>query len=397
MRGHSKVRIIFKWSTRAMKLAIFLRAPEVWGAERSLLTLLESEPAKQHDIHVFIAPGSPLGQELERLNVVWSTFDFLRHRSVAAGGLRHASPASVASDLVGIAVSGFKARRLVSKYDAVLTFGLWETPEIALAGKFSNTPVIFDFHVTFGGKAGQLALKNIMRLVQGVVAPAEATYTQAGILHRSDKQTVIARPIQIPPAADDGRLAIWPRKLRVGIFGQVDERKNVLEVVHTLTPLRDHVELSVIGLRPENSRTEYEHLVISEVGLVGAGWNVQPRSNSIGNLMAGCDVVLNMSRHEAFGRTVVESACVGAHPVVIGGGGPAEIVRQMGVGTVVDSWDDLRLVLWRFSQEVAAGGSVRVASHLVESIRSQYSPSTVAEKYFRNVARLASGRSQRMR
>ncbi|MFE8884426.1 glycosyltransferase family 4 protein [Pseudarthrobacter enclensis] len=374
-----------------MKLAIFLRARDIWGAERSLLTLLESDQADKHDIHVFIHPQSPLGPELDRIGVNWAAHDFLEHRSVAEGGLRHASFKSVAHDLAGIAVQGFKTRRLVSTFDTVLTFGLWETPEIALAGRLSRTPVIFDFHVTFGGRPGQLAIKGIMSLVTGVIAPANATFLQANILEPSAKRKVVVRPVNFPELVQGLQESPRRRKLRVGIFGQVDERKRVLEVARSLSPLREQLELLVVGTRPEEDQTDYERTVVSEVEGTGSGWAVLPRSNTVANLMADCDVILNMSRHEAFGRTVVEAVYMGAHPVVVSGGGPAEIVQQMGVGTVVSSWDELRVVLSTLSGKVATGESVRVNPDLVKNVRERYSPSSVAKEYFSAVTQLAFG------
>lgn len=376
-----------------MKLAVFLKAPEVWGAERSLLTLLASEPAKDHLIEVFVSPQSPLCEELDRLGIKWTPFDFVVHRSIAEGGLKHASPLSVVFDLFQIVMGGLKARRQVKKFDAALTFGLWETPEIALAGRFSGTPVIFDFHVTFSGRTGQLALKQIMRLVSGVIAPATATYTQAGIESHSlsHRQVVVPRPVTTPALSQNTHTMPGPRKLRVGIFGQVDERKGIIEVIDTLRPLVGEIELLIVGVRPIAVRTEYESAVLAKMDDAGPGWTAIPRSTDVSSLMSRCDVVLNMSHHEAFGRTVVEAACVGTIPLVFSGGGPEEIVNDMGVGIVVHSWDDLRASMAELSRSAAAGVDLKLTNDQVQAIRYSYSPGVLADKYFQNVQLLASG------
>ncbi|MBT2538270.1 glycosyltransferase family 4 protein [Arthrobacter sp. ISL-69] len=375
-----------------MKLAVFLKAPEVWGAERSLLTLLASGPAKDHLIEIFVSPKSPLCEELDRLGIKWTAFNFVSHRSIADGGLKNASPLSVVLDLFQIFMGGLKARRRVKQFDAVLTFGLWETPEIALAGRLSRTPVIFDFHVTFSGRTGQLALKQIMRLVTGVIAPAKATYTQAGIDSHSlsCRQVVVPRPVTTPAVRENTQISPQARRLRVGMFGQVDDRKGILEVIETLSPLAGEVELLIVGVRPTAFRTDYERTVLANIEAVGHGWTALPRSTDVSALMSRCDVVLNMSRHEAFGRTVVEAACVGTVPLVFSGGGPEEIVNDMGAGIVVHSWEDLRARMAELSRSAAAGADLKLTNDQVQAIRHNYSPGVLAEKYFQKVQVLAS-------
>lgn len=378
-----------------MKLAVFLKAEEVWGAERSLLTLLASEPANEHSIVVFVSALSPLCQELDRLGIKWTSFEFVSHRSLLEGGFKSASVGSIAFDLFEIAKAGLRARSRVKDFDAVLTFGLWETPEIALACRLSGTPVIFDFHVTFSGRAGQLALKQIMRLVNGVIAPAAATYKQAGITKHflSRRLATVPRPVAAPIPHQNTEIVKGPRKLRVGLFGQVDERKGIVEVIDTLFPLMDDIDLLIVGMRPLSLRTQYESAVVAKMKSAGPGWTVLPRSNDVSTLMASCDVVLNTSRHEAFGRTVVEAACVGTPPLVFSGGGPEEIVNALQVGFVVDSWDELRVRVAELSSSAARGIDMKLTDDQVHAIRYNYSPEVLARKYFNTVQLLASRRS----
>src|SRR5690349_1731298 len=110
-----------------MKLAIFLRAPEVWGAERSLLTILSSEAARAHSLDLFISPGSPLTHELDLRGIPWKEFEFVNHASLVSGGLSSASPITLLKDAFRTLRHGIRARKVVRDYDAALTFGLWET------------------------------------------------------------------------------------------------------------------------------------------------------------------------------------------------------------------------------------------------------------------------------
>lgn len=370
-----------------MKLAIFLQAPEIWGAETSLLTLLATEAAAHHDIEVYISPDSPLSHELTRLGIDWHTFNFVRHKSLAKGGLRKASLFAICSDILSIAKQAISARAIVSHYDAVVTFGLWETAEIAIAGRLSQTPVIFDFHVTFSGRMGRAALKCIASLARGVIAPSSATYAQAGITQNSKRLRVVPRPVtSLAPATP---AVSGNRKLRVGIFGQVDDRKGVLEAITTLAPMAELVTFVVVGAHPEHARTAYENDICELVRQVGRDWEVLERTDRVGELMAQCDVVLNMSRHEAFGRTVVEAAGAGAFPIVMAGGGPEEVVNNMGHGLVVSSWNELSDAVESLSSTFQSGRSVRLDANQVESTLARYSPSAIGKQYFDEIENLS--------
>jgi glycosyltransferase involved in cell wall biosynthesis len=371
-----------------MRLAIFLQAPEVWGAERSLLTLLASEAALHHEIDVFVRPGSPLARELSKVQVTTREFDFLRHKSLTDGGLRKASPFTILTDLRSIWAQALRSRKLLARYDVVLTFGLWETAEIALAGRMAGTPVIFDFHVTFSGRIGRAALRGISWLANGVIAPSLATYSQAGITPKSRRLRVVPRPVTGLHHGKDAALS--NKKLRVGIFGQVDDRKGVLEVVTTLSPLADLVTLLVVGARHESSRTAYEKEIINLVQQTGHDWEVLERTDDVGALMATCDVVLNMSRHEAFGRTVVEAASVGALPLVMAGGGPEEVVNDMKHGLVVSSWSELSTVINSLSAKFQRGESVRLSPEQIQAVAERYSPTAIGKQYFEQLELLSS-------
>lgn len=371
-----------------MKLAVFLRAPQVWGAEKSLLTLLSSEAAQQHAIDLYIAPGSPLADELTAQNIPWQKFTFVDHSSLSSGGLSAASPSAILSDVVKVTRQALRTRKALKNYDAVLTFGLWETAEIALAGRLSKTPVIFDFHVTFAGRLGQAALRGIATLATGVIAPSAATYRQAGLKPNPHSMKAVPRPVSFPES-----LPSTPRnrqKLTVGIFGQIDERKRVLDVVNALAPLAPSVSLLVVGLRPQTERTSYEKDVMEAIERVGQGWRVIDRTDRPLELMGLCDAVLNASHHEAFGRTVVEAAGMGALPVVVAGGGPEEIIHDIGHGLVASSMEHLARVVGLLASEFKSGKEIRLGQAEIVRIQNMYSPAGLGQRYFSEIARLSS-------
>ncbi|WPU08587.1 glycosyltransferase [Pseudarthrobacter oxydans] len=157
----------------------------------------------------------------------------------------------------------------------------------------------------------------------------------------------------------------------------------------TLSPLAELVTLVVVGARPENIQTAYEKEVIRLVQQQGHDWEVWERTNAVGELMSACDVVLNMSRHEAFGRTVVEAASVGALPLVMSGGGPEEVVHDMTHGLVISSWEELTATIVSLSDQFQDGKSVRLSPEQMRATVERYSPATIGSRYFEQLEDLS--------
>lgn len=364
-----------------MKLAIFVRAPKIWGAERSLLTLLSSAAARKHEIVVFVNSDSPLVDELKERDIAFLEHSFVQHKSLNAGGLSQGSVRMIAGDIFRVARAAINLSRIVRNFDAAITFGLWETAEVALGSRLARVPCVFDFHVTFGGLRGQLALRGLLWLVNGTIAPSLATYSQAGISTLGKKERVVPRPISSPKASVS--IARAPHnRLRIGIFGQIDSRKGILEVVRVLSPLSTSIELWIVGALPPSEASPYENEVVAEVEKIGCGWQVKKRVEDIYSCISQCDIVLNTSSHEAFGRTVVEASYVGALPVVIKGAGPQEIVESTGIGVVVEDLPALADLMREQAILFERGEFEGVSEVDIRRLQKQFSPETIGQQYF---------------
>jgi glycosyltransferase involved in cell wall biosynthesis len=64
--------------------------------------------------------------------------------------------------------------------------------------------------------------------------------------------------------------------------------------------------------------------------------SILSRMSEVSDPLGQSDVILNLSDHEAFGRTVVEGLAAGCLPVCIRSTGPAEIVARVGLGLTID-------------------------------------------------------------
>ncbi|MEE2567937.1 glycosyltransferase family 4 protein [Pseudarthrobacter sp. J64] len=359
-----------------MRIAVFLKAPEVWGAETSLLTLLATPAAKEHEITVFVPSASPLVAELEDRGIRWKSYEFASFRSLEKGGLSDGTVVDLLLDGIALLSNAWRARAKVRSFDLILTFGLWETPEIAVAGRFVGVPVVWDFHVTFTGKLAWPAMRVLRMLVSGIVAPSEATYRLANIRRKPAREHVVRRPVV--PVLQDVSTVSKGTKTVVGIFGQIENRKSVLELLNALVDYQDSVKVHVVGAQLPENASEYEHRVREFVAQRAPTWEIIPRTTRVAQEMGRCHFIVNLSKHEAFGRTVVEAILAGAQPIVLSGDGPEEIVRNTGIGSIISSPEDLPSVV--FSSTFEHRGSI--ASDERDRVATMYSPAQVAREYF---------------
>lgn len=358
-----------------MRIAIFVKAPEVWGAETSLLTLLSTTTAQEHEITVFLPASSPLVPILDDRSIQWVHHGFSSFSSLSKGGLSDGSLVDLVRDGIALIRQGWSARKKIAGFDLVLTFGLWETPEIALAGRLARVPVVWDFHVTFTGRRARPAMQFVRTLVSGIICPSEATFRLAGVIRNPTREHVVRRPV-IPTLLDLPKLVPNPTTT-VGIFGQIDDRKSVLELLDALVEHQDAVKVHVVGAQAPEQASEYELRVRDFLARRSPSWELIPRTTRVAEEMSKCDYVVNLSKHEAFGRTVVEAILSGTHPVVLSGDGPEEIVNMTGIGTVISSAADLPAVLLNAAEErrvVTEDDRRRTAA--------MFSPEEVAQEYF---------------
>lgn len=97
----------------------------------------------------------------------------------------------------------------------------------------------------------------------------------------------------------------------------------------------------------------------------------------VGHLMGECEVVINASEHEAFGRTIVEAVSVGCYPIAVGDWGPRETIQALGVGSVLNSIDELpqllaQLLVARRDAPLMAGVPATLQSYEAQSVASRY-------------------------
>lgn len=349
----------------------------VWGAERSLLHLIENSSGPS-EVLVIHDRNSKFGDSLVAAKVANERFRYAVHPALASGSLATANGIQLAREAASVIFGGFRlARQLWGRradIEVLVAFSTWQTPEIILAAKILRVPVVVDLHDTFSSERATAVISRTAKAADCVIAPTRLLLDRYGIKKRC---SAIPRPVsQVHDVSADS-----VRMPTVGMFGQFAPHKRVLETVHAFADIqRSDARLIVVGL--SESQTDYERDVVKAAAL-DERVSVLPRVEDVSRIMSECTVVVNASDHEAFGRTLAEGAVHGCVPVGRVNTGGEEIVGNLGAGRVVTDLNDL-------SREIE--GALEDATHIDKralSLRASelFGAREVAAEYFATLMR----------
>lgn len=364
-----------------VSLLIATESVEAWGAEHSLRELIANAPASW-DVELLVDPRSPLRSWATELPVTVTAHRYAKHPVLqTAGSLKRATPAALIGEVGAILSHGLRLRRKMRSADLVLGFSLWQCPEVFLACLLGRTPMMIDIHDNFDGRIARGVVSLLARLTSGALSPSRHLLEEYGIAHRATSH-MVPRPVALTTAEWPERSPAGHRPLVVGIVGQISPHKRVDVVVEAVESLGGlPVRLLVVGGRPAEQRTDYEDGIRRRVAGLGHGSMVVDRVSDLRPVLSRCDVVVNVSTQEAFGRTIVEAIAGGALPVVLAGTGPAEIVSDTGIGIVLETTEDLASTIISLAE-----GGIRDHEALSgprrDAALEAYRPERVAQEYF---------------
>lgn len=216
-----------------------------------------------------------------------------------------------------------------------------------MAGRLARRPVILDLHDIVDPGAGRSVLNAATRLATTTLANSAAT---ARTVSSAGGTTAIVHPgVDIrrfhPGIADPGiraELSADPTAPLVAIVGRVDPNKGVGVLVEALarvdTP-EGAPHLAVIGREHVGAPEEAEALRSNAAAVLGDRVRFLPPRDDIPEVLRSIDVLVNASRHEPFGRTVLEAQACGVPVIGTGAGGIPEFVRDGETGLLVPPFD----------------------------------------------------------
>jgi glycosyltransferase involved in cell wall biosynthesis len=341
-----------------LRVLVVNHSAKVWGAERQLLDLRP----RLLEAGISVTLACPPGSDLER---AWAGTGSPTVPYAPAGelGLRktdgsRAGVGAIARQLAVTARDARRVARLVRRVDAdiVESYTLNANLEVVLAGRMTRTPSVLDVHDIVVPGIGRRLLTFQARVAALTIANSHATAATMGAprtRRRANRIRVVHPGVDVDrfrpgpsDPAERARLAACPEHPIIGILGRIDPEKGIDLVARAVARLpapHDEAQLVVVGAALVGGR-EYEDSVRDEVGrLLGERVRFVGPTDDVPTVMRSLDILVNASRAEPFGLTVLEAQACGVAVVASAAGGIPEFVRDGENGLLFDPGDEVGL------------------------------------------------------
>ncbi len=323
-------------------MLVLSASPVVWGAERSLLSLA---PLLEQ-LGVSLTLASPSGSFSE----AWMSagFPHVEFSIADRHGLRDADggrpgPRVLAREVSETTRSARRVARLAKAFDVIHSNSLWAHLDCAIAGRLARRPVVLELHDLVRPGLGRRVQRAAVRLAACTVAVSRAVGDSVGGQPRNlhvvpqgvDPERFQPGP---PDATWRARLSSDPDEPIVGVVGRVDPEKGIRTVLRSMTMLdgparRSH--LAVVGA-PARDDGSYESELRAEAeGVLGDRCRFVGPVDDVPAVMRSLDVLVNASRSEPFGLSVLEAQACGVPVIGTASGGIPEFVTDGETGLLV--------------------------------------------------------------
>jgi glycosyltransferase involved in cell wall biosynthesis len=393
-----------------MRVLVVNHSPKVWGAERQLLDLRP----RLLDAGISVTLACPPGSDLER---TWAATGSETVPYAPAGdlGLRAADGSrpgigALARQLVVTARDARRVAKLIraAEADIVESYTLNANLEVLLAGWATRTPSVLDVHdivvpglgrrlLAFQARVAALTIAN-SRATQATLGAKATTRAAGGI--RVVHPGVDVDRFRPGPAHPDvrARLAAHPDRPLVGVLGRIDPEKGIDLVARAVARLPapyGDAQLVIVGAALVGGQA-YEDSVRAEVArLLGDRARFAGPTDDVPGVLRNLDVLVNASRAEPFGLTVLEAQACGVAVVAAAAGGIPEFVHDGVNGLLFDPGDEIALV--RALQELLGDTELRrrLAAKGLETAaeKSIDHQATFVEDAYRSIRRSIGGRT----
>lgn len=366
---------------KTVSVLVVSHVGSVWGAQRRLLELV----APLLDEGVRLSLASPLGELSEMWQAAGGEHQELTlppHRGIRRPGSRQRpGPIATAGELSAVARSAAMIARRARGYDLIQSHSLWAHLETALAGHIVRRPVILDLHDIVDEGAGRRVLGVAVRLA--TVTLANSAATARTVPGSAAKIQVVHPGIDVgrfhPGAADPrirAELTADPSATLVAIIGRIDPNKGVdvlVEAISRLSPRAGKPHLVVIGKEHVGAPEYGPALRKHAADLLGDRVRFLAPRDDIPEVLRAVDVLVNASRHEPFGRTILEAQACGVPVVGTNAGGAPELIHDGETGILVPPFDVAALehALTRLLSDATL--QRRLSSLAADQARTQFS------------------------
>ncbi len=322
---------------RSLNLCVFGHASTLYGAERSLLELVDSMIQRYGTIFTVFLPGEgPLRQKLEELGAATVLVDYHWWCSGGTGTepaigedlmvMSYDRVDTALPALLRLSPDAVVTTTLVIPWGAVAAMRL-DRPHIWWVKEFGDPGHVGEFR--YGrDKTLEIVKESSTHIVVNSEAVRNALFGDVG----DDKCSVAINKLTLNPPVDDGRTYFRHRdSIKLAICGNVARLKGQEDAVRATVKLalagRD-VELCVVGTMPETSAyvRGLRDLVKAKqledrIHFVEFLENVRP-------LIEQAHISLTCSQNEAFGRATAEAMLLGKPVIGTASGGTVELIED---------------------------------------------------------------------
>lgn len=313
-----------------------------WGAERRLLDL--APRLAQLDVElVLAAPDGELATTWQARGHRWVVQPRPRAIGMRRDDGRRASPVTIAGQASASAVAAVRIARLGRRLgvDVLHSHALNAHPEVALAGRLARLPTVLDLHDIVVPGFGRRVLAAAASLADIVIANSRAT---AATVPGADVRVINPgvdtdrfHPGPVDPIVR-AELALDPSAPLVGILGRVDPEKGIDVVLHAVARL-EGVHAVVVGAPNVAGESFARELRALGAELLGDRARFVGPRHDVPDVLRALDVLVNASRAEPFGRTVLEAQASGVPVIGTDAGGIPEFVADGVSGRLVPPGD----------------------------------------------------------
>lgn len=351
-----------------MRILHISSARAVGGGERHLAGLVCELAARGHEVHVGLAPQSPLGKELHTLPA----------QNIFNINLRNALDVKGALQLARV----IRERRI----EIVHAHMARDYPPAAFAARRNeNARLIITRHVLFPlNRLHALTLSQASRVI--AVSHAVARHLNAQKIFPADKLSVVPNGLDFKRfdaaqreahrEAFRRHLNIAPGKLLIGTIGEIKKQKGqeeFLRAAASVASIFPDAEFIIAGADTSQQGLQLAALrnLVQQLNLVSrvhfTGW-----LDDVFPLLCALDLYVSASHTESFGLSIAE-AMASALPVVSTATEGAREIMRDGTGLLVPVGDTEAITRALVSLIENPRERNRLAAHAQESVRQRFS------------------------
>ncbi|MBQ48046.1 MAG: hypothetical protein CMP10_11445 [Zetaproteobacteria bacterium] len=161
------------------------------------------------------------------------------------------------------------------------------------------------------------------------------------MINKDLKYTVI-EPGLDHVSGDFGSVRNKSSQLNLLMVGLVNSNKQQLEVAAEVAGCKENLKMRLLCIGRQGTQKSYIsrfNAIVADQNCID--WINETNWPQLGNYMFNTDIYICASLSESYGMAMMESASLGAIPVVIGQTGAARIIREMDIGFNIDRIDEL--------------------------------------------------------